>query len=188
MAALFVAFPGLSLAVASGGYSWLWCTALSLQWLLLLGSTGWGVRRLFTTVAQRLNSAGPGAVARGLTCPMACGIFPDQESNYVPCIGRWICIHCATKEVLERNLNLRSQGSVCTLNPGRGSHQPSCASGKPFWSCSYWVRKMYKPSLPASASSLGLPPRSRISRGPFCSTLSRCFTLPCKILRTLLPF
>ena len=31
---------GFSLVVASGGYSWLWCTGFSSRWLLLLRSTG----------------------------------------------------------------------------------------------------------------------------------------------------
>ena len=37
---VFVAARGLSLVVASGGYSSLWCAGFSLQWLLLLRSTG----------------------------------------------------------------------------------------------------------------------------------------------------
>ena len=37
---VFVAVRGLSLVAASGSYSSLWCTAFSLQWLLLLQSTG----------------------------------------------------------------------------------------------------------------------------------------------------
>ena len=37
---VFVAVHGLSLVVASRGYSSLWCTGFSLQWLLLLHSTG----------------------------------------------------------------------------------------------------------------------------------------------------
>ena len=37
---VFVAARGLSLLVASGGYSSLWCTGFSLWWLLLLQSTG----------------------------------------------------------------------------------------------------------------------------------------------------
>ena len=37
---VFVAARGLSLVAASGGYSSLWCTGFSLQWLLLLGSMG----------------------------------------------------------------------------------------------------------------------------------------------------
>ena len=37
---VFVAACGLSLVAVSGGYSSLWCTGFSLQWLLLLQSTG----------------------------------------------------------------------------------------------------------------------------------------------------
>ena len=37
---VFVAAHGLSLVAASGGYSSLWCAGFSLQWLLLLRSTG----------------------------------------------------------------------------------------------------------------------------------------------------
>ena len=37
---VFVAECGLSLVAVSGGYSSLWCVAFSLQWLLLLRSTG----------------------------------------------------------------------------------------------------------------------------------------------------
>ena len=37
---VFVAVSGLSLVVASGGYSSLRCAGFSLQWLLLLQSTG----------------------------------------------------------------------------------------------------------------------------------------------------
>ena len=37
---VFVAVRGLSLVAVSGGYSSLWCTGFSLQWLLLLRSMG----------------------------------------------------------------------------------------------------------------------------------------------------
>ena len=37
---VFIAVHGLSLVVASGGYSWLRCAGFSLQWLLLLWSIG----------------------------------------------------------------------------------------------------------------------------------------------------
>ena len=37
---VFAAACGLSLVAASGGYSPLWCTGFSLQWLLFLRSTG----------------------------------------------------------------------------------------------------------------------------------------------------
>ena len=30
---------------------------------------------------------------------MACGIFPDQKSNHVPCIARWILNHWTPMEV-----------------------------------------------------------------------------------------
>ena len=36
---------------------------------------------------------------------MACGIFPNQGSACVPCIGRWILIHWTTREVLKDILN-----------------------------------------------------------------------------------
>ena len=38
-------------------------------------------------------------MVHGLSCSMACGIFPDQGLNRVPCISRRILNHCATKEV-----------------------------------------------------------------------------------------
>ena len=76
---LFVATLRLSLAVVSRGYS-------SSRWLLLSWSTG----------SRCMSSA---VAVRGLSCFSACGIFLDQGSNRVPCIGRQIPIHCATREV-----------------------------------------------------------------------------------------
>ena len=38
-------------------------------------------------------------VGHGLSCPVACGIFPEQGSNHVACIGRQILYHCNTREV-----------------------------------------------------------------------------------------
>ena len=55
---------GFSLLEVSRGYSSLWCTGFSLQWLLLL--RGMGSRH-----------AGSVVVARGLSCFAACGIFLD---------------------------------------------------------------------------------------------------------------
>ena len=71
---VFVAAHGLSLVVASGGYSSLRCAGFSMQWLLLLWSTG-------------SRHAGSVVVAHGLSCSVACGIFPDQGSN--PCPLHW---------------------------------------------------------------------------------------------------
>ena len=69
-------------SLASGGYSLLQCTNFLLWWLLLLWSTGprctWA--RLWCTVLVALQHR-----TRDQTC--------------VPCIGRWIFIHCTTREV-----------------------------------------------------------------------------------------
>ena len=65
---------GLSLVAASGGHSSSRCTGLSLSRPLLLRSTGF--RRTGSVV-----------VAHGPSCSVACGIFPDQDSN--PCPLHW---------------------------------------------------------------------------------------------------
>ena len=69
---VFIAARGLSLVVASGGYSSVWCVGFSLQWLLLLRS-----------LACRLSSCGMWDLPR-LSCSAACAIFPDQGSNLCP--------------------------------------------------------------------------------------------------------
>ena len=87
---VFVAARGLSLVAASGGNSLLQCAGFSLQWLLLLQSTGsrhmgfssCGTRTL--VVARRLQSAGSVVVVHRPNCSAACGIFPDQGSNPRP--------------------------------------------------------------------------------------------------------
>ena len=43
--------------------------------------------------ASGLRSTGSAAMAHGLRCASSCGIFPDQRSNHVSCIGRWILYH-----------------------------------------------------------------------------------------------
>ena len=68
---VFIAVCGLSLVVASGGYSLLRCTGFS------------------TVVASRCGARALGArasvvVVRGLSCSAACGIFLDQGSNQCP--------------------------------------------------------------------------------------------------------
>ena len=62
---VFIAARGLSLAAASGGYSLLWCVGFSMQWLLLLRSTG-SRRMSFSScgswaLERRLSSCGPRA-------------------------------------------------------------------------------------------------------------------------------
>ena len=71
---VFVSVRGLSPVVASGGHSSLRCAGLSLSRPLPLRSTG-------------SRRAGSVVVAHGLSCSMACGIFPDQGSN--PCPLHW---------------------------------------------------------------------------------------------------
>ena len=58
---VFIAAHGLSLVVASGGYSSLRCTGFSLQWLLLLRSMGSRAQ------AQQLWLTGSVVVAHGLS-------------------------------------------------------------------------------------------------------------------------
>ena len=65
---------GLSPVAASGGHSSSRCAGLSLSRPLPLRSTG-------------SRRAGSVVVAHGLSCPAACGIFPDQGSN--PCPLHW---------------------------------------------------------------------------------------------------
>ena len=72
----------------------LWCMGFSLQWLLLLRSTvsrrtgfiSCGTRAS-VVVARGFQSTGSVVVAHGLSCSMACGIFPDQGLN--PCPLHW---------------------------------------------------------------------------------------------------
>ena len=55
----------------------------------------------FCCGAWALGCAGSVAVARGLCCPMARGIFPTMDQTHILCIGRQILIHCATRKVPE---------------------------------------------------------------------------------------
>ena len=71
---VFVSVRGLSLVVASGGHSSSRCAGLSLSRPLLLPGTG----------SRRSGSV---IVAHGPSCSVACGIFPDQDSN--PCPLHW---------------------------------------------------------------------------------------------------
>ena len=49
--------------------------------------------------AQALGSQASVVVVHGLSCPEACGIFPDQGLNSCPLHGRWILNHWTTREV-----------------------------------------------------------------------------------------
>ena len=106
---VFVSVRGLSLVAASGGHSSSRCAGLSPSRPLLLRSTG-------------SRRAGSVAVAHGLSCSVACGIFPDQGSN--PCPLHWQA----------DSQPLRHQGSPndkdlyihLHLNESAGSYQQPC--------------------------------------------------------------
>ena len=103
---VFIATCKLSLVVASGGYSSLQCTGFSLRWLLLLRSTGF--RRLgFSgcgSRAQQLWLTGSRPQAQQLWCMglvdlRHVGSSQTRDRTRVPCIGRRVLNHCATREV-----------------------------------------------------------------------------------------
>ena len=105
-ACVFVAVHGLSLVEASGGYSLLRCVGFSLQWLFLLQSMG--SRHVgfssCSTQAQQLWLTGSRAQAQqlwrtGLAAPQHVGSSWTRARTPVPCIGRWVLNHCATREV-----------------------------------------------------------------------------------------
>ena len=48
-----------------------------------------------------LEAVGLVLTAHWLSCSVACRIFLDQGLNQCPHIGKWILIHCATREVLD---------------------------------------------------------------------------------------
>ena len=83
---MFTAAHGLSLVAVSRGYSSLWCAGFSLQWLLLLPSTG-SRRRGFNSCGARVQSTGSVVTAHGLSFSLECGIFLDWGSNPNPALA-----------------------------------------------------------------------------------------------------
>ena len=91
---VFIAARGLSLVALSGGYSSLRCTSFSLWWLLLLRSTG--SRHVgFSSCGMRAQKLW----RTGLVAPRHVESSWSRDWTHVPCIGRWILNHCATREV-----------------------------------------------------------------------------------------
>ena len=91
---VFIAARGLSLVAASGGYSSLQCVGFSLRQLLLLWSMG----------SRRMGFSSCGTWAQqlwhtGLVAPMHVESSQTRDGTHVPCIGRQILNHCATREV-----------------------------------------------------------------------------------------
>ena len=88
---------------------WARCAGLSLKWFLCSGAA-WGCKLQKPrcvgpgVAAHQLQGAGSVAVAHGLSCPEAPGIFPNQESNQCP------------QRSQEVSLPLSCQGYPATLN------------------------------------------------------------------------
>ena len=83
----------LSLVAVSGGYSLVAASGLLIAVTSLVVHRLWG-KRASVVATCALNSYGPwsleqGSVVevQGISCPEACGIFLDQESN--PCPLQW---------------------------------------------------------------------------------------------------
>ena len=102
-----VAARGPSLVAASGGHSSLWCAGFSLWWLLLLRNMGFRCTDFSScdTQAQQLWLAVSRAQAQqlwrpGLVASQHVGSSRTRDQTCVPCTGRQILIHCATREAL----------------------------------------------------------------------------------------
>ena len=78
---VFIAACRLSLVRWAGATLLLWCAGFLLHWLLLLWSTE------------------AVAVALGLSCWEACGIFQTRDWICVPCTGRQVLNHWTPREV-----------------------------------------------------------------------------------------
>ena len=74
---------GLSLAAASGGHSLAAVQGLLTEVAFLIAEHGLQARGL-----PWLQHTDPVAVARRLSCPMACGILPAQGQNLCPLHGK----------------------------------------------------------------------------------------------------
>ena len=107
---VFVAAHGLSLVAVRGSYSLLWCTGFSLRWLLLFQSMGSRCTGFSTcgTRAQQLWCTGLAALRH-------VGSSRTRAGTHVPCIGRQILNHCATREV--DILSFTSKSFVTDLQP-----------------------------------------------------------------------
>ena len=106
---VFIAACRLSLLAVSGVYSLLRCAGFSLRWVLLLQSTGSRHVSFSScgTQAQQSWLTGSRAQARqlwhmGLVALQHVGSSRTRARTHVPCIGRRILNHCATREAQER--------------------------------------------------------------------------------------
>ena len=104
---VFVAASGLSLVAASRGHSLLWWQASHCSGLSRCGAWALGTR------AQELWLTGSRAQAQQLWCTGSValqhvGSSQTRARTRVPCIGRQILNHCATREAQG------SESSACT--------------------------------------------------------------------------
>ena len=74
------------------GPLFLWCVGFSWQCF------SFAEHRIWALELQQLQHMGSVAAVHGLSGPEACGIFQTRNRTHVPCISRWILIHCATRE------------------------------------------------------------------------------------------
>ena len=81
-------FVELGRVVASGGNS-----SAAHRWLLIVVTSSVAEHRLY------LGPPGSVVVVPGLSCPAACGMFLDQESNLCPHFSRQILNPWTTREV-----------------------------------------------------------------------------------------
>ena len=92
---VFIAARGPPSVAVCGGYSLLRWVGFSSRWLLPLWSTG----------SRRMGFSSCGTRAQelwlvGIVAPRHVGSSWTRVQTRVPCIGRWIPNHCATREAL----------------------------------------------------------------------------------------
>ena len=102
---LFLAVLGLcccarafSLVAASEGYSSLRCAGFSLRWLLLLRCMGSRCAGFSSCGSRAVEGWLSSCGARALVALWHVGYSWTRARTCVPCIGRWILNHCATRE------------------------------------------------------------------------------------------
>ena len=119
---------GLSLAVVSGSCSSLWCRGCSLPWLLLM----WSMR----SRAQGLQQLW----CMGLIAPQHVGSRQTKDQTNVPCIGSWILIHCAIREVPFLKNTFTKLYNNWGFPSGASGKEPACQRRRP--GSDPWVRKI----------------------------------------------
>ena len=108
---VFVTARGLSLVAASGGYSSLWCAGFSLQWLLLLWSTGFRRTGFSSCGSQALEHRLSSCDAQAsLLCSMWYLPRPGLEPMSPALAGRFSTTAPPGKPLVYRFLKMRAIG------------------------------------------------------------------------------